>query len=252
MRSLKVKVISGVLIGVLVLTMGITALANDSDSEDFIGYNRRVCINQGYREPDGQLTIILDKLVEEGTITQSTVDSILEYIEKRAEERKEMANEQKRYGGPRLGPRMNILQELEEEGVITSEEVEKIREKQEELRNERLTEALNGLVDNEVIKADDVEKIRTYMETKREEKREELEKIMNMSVEERKEYFVNNKKERIDIIDQMIQDGIITEEQGEEIRKFLSGQNKIKPFGYRPHGQKPWKKGPFRNKPFDK
>ncbi|RKD29487.1 hypothetical protein [Thermohalobacter berrensis] len=237
MKNPKIKMVTTVLIVVLVLTIGVTALANNLNNENFIRYSRKLGISQEYNKHDGYMKYILDELVEEGKITQNKADTILEYIEKRVKEKKEMNKQKRKYNKKRLSLRINILQELEEKGIITNEEAQAIREKQKELRDKKLTRFLNKLVDNGIIEEQDVGKIRVYIENKREEKRKELEKIKNMTVEEKREHFKNHKKRKIDIIDQMIQDKIITEEQGEKIRKILP-RKKFKKHKCRPRGKK--------------
>ncbi len=85
----------------------------------------------------------------------------------------------------------------------------------------KFSKALNTLIENKVITKDKAEEIKTYLEKNKEERKEIHDKIKNMTEEERKEYFKNSKKERKGIIEKMVQDGIITKEQGTELRKAL-------------------------------
>lgn len=86
---------------------------------------------------------------------------------------------------------------------------------------EKFNNALNSLVERKVITKEKSEEIKVYLKKTIAERKNEYSKIKGMSEEQKKEYFKNNKKERKSIIEKMIEDGVITEHQGAELRKAL-------------------------------
>lgn len=86
---------------------------------------------------------------------------------------------------------------------------------------EKFSKALDTLVERKVITKDKAEEIRSYLVKHKEERKEIHDKIKSMTEEERKEFFKSNKKEGKGIIEKMIEDGVITKEQANELRKAL-------------------------------
>ncbi|EOD01111.1 hypothetical protein [Caldisalinibacter kiritimatiensis] len=231
MSSLSKKIITGVLVGSVVLSLGVTALAADNNEASTL--RERVKFRKEFKRPKDELMIVLDRLIEEGTITEEQSNSIKQYIEQKIEE--------KRHSIP-PALKKDLLGELVEEGVLTEDIVDVIRNEHRELRHEKVQESLNNLVEEEVISENDVENIIDFMEQKAEERMEELDKIKNMTEVQRREYFMKKRGERKNIMSQMIEEDIITEEQAEEIRKVLPRpEHHKRPMG---HFRKNRKKGP--------
>lgn len=88
-------------------------------------------------------------------------------------------------------------------------------------KEERITKGLDSLVEKGVIKAEDLGKIRDYLKAERAEKRKIFEQMRNMPEDQRKEYIQNYKKDKVDVMEKMVRDKIITKEQAEEIRKIM-------------------------------
>ena len=102
---------------------------------------------------------------------------------------------------------------------------------------ENFSKALNTLIERKVISKDKAEEIKAYISKQKEERKEAFDKFRNMTDEEKKEihdkiknmteeekneFFDSHKKERKGIIEKMIEDGVITEEQGAELEKALT------------------------------
>lgn len=88
-------------------------------------------------------------------------------------------------------------------------------------REDRITKGLDSLIEKGIIKAEDVDKIKDYLQAERIEKRKIFDQTRNMSEEQRKEFIKNYKKNKINVIDKMVRDKVITKEQAEEIRKIM-------------------------------
>ncbi|HPW42145.1 MAG TPA: hypothetical protein PLW98_11575, partial [Bacillota bacterium] len=103
-----------------------------------------------------------------------------------------------------------------------------IREKLREMKEARVADGLQGLIDKGVLTKDDINNIRSYLLKVREERKSSVEKLKSMTPEERKAYFKEHKNERKDIITKMVEDKVITKEQAEEIRKAIPELSKFR------------------------
>jgi uncharacterized protein YutE (UPF0331/DUF86 family) len=185
-------------------------------------------------ERDGKTNIVghkhyleeaIVKLVQEGKLTREKAAKILEYKQKKADELSKLTKEQ-RIKMKKQSKKDSMLSELKQEGIITDAEAKIIRQKLVEMKEARLGEGLQGLVDKGVLTAKDIDNIRSYMLKVRKERNENIEKLKSMTPQERKEFFKESKKDRRDIINKMVEDKIITEEQAKEIRKAIPELNK--------------------------
>lgn len=169
----------------------------------------------------------VQKLVEEGSLTREKADKILEYKQKSKDKLKnqpiEEINQIKKQG-----KKGSLIKELVQEGIITEEEASAIREKLLEMKEARFTDGLQGLIDKGVLTRKDIDNIRSYMVKVREERKATIEKLKSMTPEDRKVYFKEYRKERKDILTNMVEDKVITKEQAEEIRKAIPELDKFK------------------------
>lgn len=98
-------------------------------------------------------------------------------------------------------------------------------------KEERMTKALESLVEKGVLKSEDVDKIMEYIRTQREEKKKMFDKMKEMDREQRKEFVKNYYRDKMNIWDKMVKDNVITEQQAEEIKKVIPyHRNKCKEY----------------------
>lgn len=216
-KNLLKRVICGIMIGCMTLTSGIFAFAgeNIAKEEDF-----NSAVIQRTDNPQNYMEDALKKLVQEGKITKEKADIILEYKGKKRQEYNKLTEEQKQQI-KKSWEKKGFLRQMEEEGIITKAEAEAIRTKLREMRETRITDALNSLVEKGVISKDDVSNIESYLTKVRDERKAEYEKVRNMTESERKEYYKSKKADKKDIITRMVEEKIITEKQAEELQKVL-------------------------------
>lgn len=169
----------------------------------------------------------VNKLVQEGKLTKEKADKILEYKRQKAEEFKKQTKWQNR-DLQKSGKKGSLLYELKKDGIVTEAEAQAIKEKLREMKDARIADGLQGLVEKGVLNAKDLDNIKSYLVKAREERKEAFEKLKKMSPEERKQYFKECKKDRKDILTKMVEDKVITEEQAKEIRKAIPELNKAK------------------------
>ena len=167
------------------------------------------------------------KLMQEGKLSQEKVDKILEYKKKKADEMGKLSRDQlkelkknKKQG--------SLLGDMVSNGIITEDEAQLIKEKLREMKEKRMNDGMQSLLDKGVLTQKDIENIRSYMLKVREEREAQIEKLKTMTEEERKEYFAKAKKDRKDILTRMVEDKVITKEQAEEIRKAIPELGKSK------------------------
>jgi len=98
-------------------------------------------------------------------------------------------------------------------------------------REEKMTKALESLVEKGVLKSEDVDKIMEYLRNHREEKKKMIEKMKEMDRDQRREFVKNYYRDKMNIWDKMVKDNVITEQQAEEIKKVIPyHKNKCKEY----------------------
>lgn len=207
--------ITGVLILSLLLSVGVVAFADYGSGLQLKGSPG---LNQVNAASKGGFKAALDSLVKEGKLSQAKADSILQYIQKKMEQRKALAPSPKT--APQTTPqRFNIIDELKSAGIITDAEATIITAKQKELCANKQKLDLNSLVQKGVLTQNDVTKINAYLATAKQEKQKMLNEIKGMTKEQMKTYFDTHKVDRTNIVQKMVNAGVITKEQAAEIQK---------------------------------
>ena len=120
-----------------------------------------------------------------------------------------------------------------------------------------LEAVLDKLVENGGISQEKADEIKEYLQTKAESRKADFEKIKSMTKEERQKYMEENKdrkKERFNIMEQLVLDNVITEVEREQIESKLKEimpqrENAVKLEGFK-NRIKPIKNG-LLNRPFE-
>lgn len=159
-------------------------------------------------------------LVQEGKLSKGKAEKILEYKRKKEHDRSELTGDQKKHSNMKF-KKGSLLGDLRRDNILTDTEVQLIREKLREMKDARLADRIQILIEKNVLTQEDVNNMSTYMAKVREERKAQIEKMLKMNPDERKEYFESIKKERKDIITRMVEDKVITKEQATEIRRAL-------------------------------
>lgn len=158
-----------------------------------------------------KFNVIIEKLVDEGKLTRAKADQIIKYVEVK----RQISNQNSQ--GQKIHPKYHMIKSLKQDGIINDKEAEAIRSKFSELREQRMIDKLNGMVQKGTITRAQADKIKVYFENARKEK---IEKLKNISEEQRKTYFKENKRGQ-SVIEKMVKDGVITKEQAKELREVL-------------------------------
>jgi len=219
--------IGGALAVSMIVPLSISALANDADStyindsKSKPAHKRELKDGNFYNgkdfKPDSderqaEFESILDELVDDGILTSTQVDKM-----------KEMAEENK-------GKRVDFFSELIDQGTLTKEAIdaihEKLHEKKASEKQERMQSMLDDLIEKGTITEDDASEILDFVTEKTAERKAEFQKTKDMTEEERKTYFEENKPKKGNLAEDLIDEGIITQEQADEITKLLPKQGK--------------------------
>jgi hypothetical protein len=198
----------------MTFSAGITALADQSTAA---ADSKQV---QNLVSSDGKqyLEDAVAKLVQEGKLSKEKANRILEYKQKMTEKLSRLTKEQK-HMAKKEGKHYSMLGMLVNDRVITEVEANAIKAKLREMKDERLVDGMQGLVDKGVLTPKDIDNMRSYMLKERAERKAKIDKLKSMTPEERKAFFKSTKAERKDILTRMVEDKVITEKQAEEIKK---------------------------------
>lgn len=255
MRSKKlfVKVMTGLIAAGVTLSVGISASAKSNDAA---ASNKNLAVTQGKVANkrvicDGNIKAQLESLVESGTITKEQSDKISEFINQKNEERKaEMekvnsmnAEERKAYfKSQNDAEKTDMLKELVDNKIINQEQADKLKASLSEkigrgegidykIKNncENLKTTLDTLVESGKITQAQEDKIISFMNEKRELKKAEMEKVKNMTEDERKTYFENQKSvEKNDMFKELVDNGTLTQTEVDVIKAALPKMEKVK------------------------
>ena len=212
-KNLKKKIICGLLVGSMALSVGITASASSVSRFEPEKSNTEMNAAQAENKHNKVFEGVIEELVKEGKLSKEKADAIEDYLEKKKEERE--SNPEASKG------KHNIFGEMITKGIITEQEASIIKDKFYEIKEKKLDEKLSKLVDKKVLTEKNVKDIKNYLKAYRENKKAEFEKMNNMSEEQKKQYLENIKKEMKNPFDEMVEKKIITKEQAEEVKKAL-------------------------------
>lgn len=221
----KIKISKTLIIGALAVSMilpfGMSALANDSGTtavKDSLTNSasrkemRKGRHHKGGKENFVQFESVLQSLVEDGTLTSSQVDNIKTFVQENK------------------GRRKNLFSEMIAQEILTQSQVDAILEKFHEekvaKKREKMQTKLDDLVNNGTITNDQANEILDFINEKMEERRADFEKVKDMTAEERKEYFKENRPKKGNLIEELVDEGIITEEQSTELKKLMPQRKK--------------------------
>ncbi|MBM7870458.1 glutamyl-tRNA reductase [Clostridium pascui] len=252
-KKLMVKVMTGLIAAGLTLSAGISASAK---SDDAAASNGKLTITQGKvgnkrAISSENIKTQLESLVESGTITKEQSDKITEFINAQKEERKaEMekvknmtVEERKAYfESQKDTKKTDIFKTLVDNGVISQDQADKIKasfpqEKDSgkrfgykiKVNSEGLKTTLDALVGSGGITQAKEDKIISFMNEKSETMKAEMEKVKNMTEDERKAYFESKKDtERIDIFKELVDNGTLTQTEVDAIKAAMPKMERVK------------------------
>ena len=117
-----------------------------------------------------------------------------------------------------------------EDGEMSQDTLDSIKAYHQEKMEERIKNDLQGLVDDGTLSEDDVDTLIEYMHENKDERKEEMEKVKEMTPEERKAYFEEKREsgEKIGIFEEMVEDEVLTQEQADAVKELLKPAKPVK------------------------
>ncbi|PLX33536.1 MAG: hypothetical protein C0604_03405 [Clostridiales bacterium] len=222
------KVLSVVFAASMLLAMGVTAFATETTetgtNENARGYNRQASEMRGrtgtergaMKAPGVRLAIgdrLLDEMVENGTIEESDVEAIESFLE----EQRELAPEERAHPEEGEGP----LEFLAGEGVISQETADDIKAGLESLREEKREEFEQSIIDEGILEDYEIEEVLEFMDDYRQEREEMRDELSEMTREERREYMEENREDFQGPLEEMVEEGLISDDQADAIRDLM-------------------------------
>lgn len=241
------KVLGGVLAGAVLLTAGGMVLAKD---KGFFGGGKPPMGQFGGGRGFGneanseQLKATLANLVKAGTLTQEQADKITAACEKAMQDAKALAEKmktltpeqrreqmQKNKGDFKKRPN-DPLNALVEDKTITKEQLTAIRKamqdsmqaQQKQAVQDKAKENLSKLIKVNALTQEQADKIIAAFNQFAEQKKADMDKVKDMTAEQRKEYFDNQAKDKKGPLDQLVIDKVITQDQADVAAKFVGPQ----------------------------
>lgn len=230
--SLRMKILSGMLCTGLALSSTSISFATVRESSnlneklatsmDFkVTVDKEAAEQARHAEMKGTLEVVIKESVQSGIITADEGKRILDHVATKSEDRSGDNSECKNCKGNKGG----LFNELVTAKILTVEKADALKEKmhlkKSEIRAEELKKGLNILVVNKVLTRDQKEKVEKAIMQRDAKMKENYLKMKDMTKKEKKAYMKEMKKNNINPMKVLIDNGTITKAQEEEIQKIL-------------------------------
>lgn len=234
------KIICGAMVGTMALSVTAVGFADDVSTKVMKTKGKQLRLEmKGEPSFHGKGGIgIFEKLVEAGIVPQEKADAMKTYMETHAQERKAtfeslkgLSQEaRKAYLEAHKGERADLYDQMVKSGVLSEAESTKIKTYLEENKEfgpkgkrdgKHFETVLGKLVTEGKLKETSIKTIQEYMKTQGDARKAEMEKIKDLSAEEKKAFFESNKKERVDIFEKMAEEGVISADEAKIIKEAM-------------------------------
>lgn len=237
------KVVSGIAIGCLLLSLGGLVLAKDAKATN---ESRQQTAFQTCRPNHGDMeqhfSSSLATLVEKGTITQEQSDKIASFFrEKRAEHRTNREEMKNRQPGERAEKaqefrkhHQQMAKDLAAAAGLSDTQAKEVLEalrppQMHEKMGERITGKLSELVGQGNITQEQSDKLLAFFKEKHAQRQAEFEKTKSMTEDERKAYFEQKRNGRPDFAAELAEAGDLTDAQAKLVADALRPEPGPKP-----------------------
>lgn len=240
-KSLRIKILSGVLCTGLALSGASTSFAAVKQNGSA---NNKLATSMDFKIPMDQkkaeearltemkviLEAVINDSVKSGIITQEEGKKVLEHVTLKAEKKCGDNKKDKKCKKEKCDhAKGGLFKDLVTDGVLTQEKSdalkEKIYSKKAELKTEKLQKGLTTLVDKKVLTIEQSKKVQEAIVTRDAERRENYKKMKGMNEKEREEFLKKMKSTKVNPMKVLVDNGTITKEQAKEIQRILPHHN---------------------------
>lgn len=221
MRHIKIgKIISSILICSMILASGLTVFAGEDTLTDHMN---SATLAQNTMNPTvmvhrhGGFKAAVEELVKEGKLSREKAVEIEKFLEQRKEENKS-SNASERQNTDK-GCKYGLIKDLVDAKIINDGEAEAIRSKIREIKEQAFNERLVNLTKKGIITKDQADQVKIYFDKARQERKEKFKNLQDMTDAQRKAFFKEYKENNPMV--KLVEDGVITKEQAEELSKAL-------------------------------
>lgn len=235
------------LVGVFLMAWGGFALAASSDTADTSSNPIKAFCGRmmGKADPaqrSAELQTIVDKLVADNVLTQAQADGLVSYLKTQAEQRianrEEMKNltpQQRQAQRQQLRDKQGFLSQAVVDQIITQDQAQAIhdalQQQHQESRETALQERLDELVTKGVINQSQADAVKAALQAKQQERQAEMDKVRDMTPAERQTYMQQNRPQiQQGPLQELVQNGTITQEQANQICPAPQGRGQGKAF----------------------
>lgn len=180
----------------------------------------------------------LDALVTSGTITSDQENKIVAFMQQKLDEKKAemqkveaMTDEEKNayFEANKTKQRQDMFNELVAQGIIDQNQADAIEKAmpQTQVRikfdsSKGISAQLDNLVKAGTITQTEKDSVTAYLEKKASDQKAEMEKVKNMTDEERRAYFEENKAaQKSDVLADLVKDGILSQEKADALKEAM-------------------------------
>ncbi|MBC2580436.1 hypothetical protein [Clostridium sp. DJ247] len=234
-EKLMSKVIPAIVAGSVLLSTGTLVFAQSSTKEAKSQTVHTQHLKENFKNSTENIKAELDKLVSASTITQDQENKILDFIKQKGEaakvEREKIKNlseaERQAYFANKSKEKPNLANELVSAGIVSQDQANAVVKalhpgnKGAKGSNETIKAKFDKLVSSSVISQDQENKILDYIKQKNDARKAEMDKVKNMSETERQAYFASNPKQKTDLLSELVNAGIISQDQANSIKQTM-------------------------------
>lgn len=229
MKTLNKKIAAGLLIGSLcIASLGATVFASSQTPANDSGTSYP-CV-QGKTMPShhkmmGDAKTKLDKLVKDGVISADQENKLIALFKEKAKEMKanmeKMKNltpeERQAQFKEMQGKHAAFAQEIKTAANLSDDQLKAVftamRPQHQMLTPEQMTEKLSKLVSDNVITQAQSDSVVSFMKNKADERKAAMDKVRQMTPDERKAYFEEHAKNRADFVNDLKSAAGLSDEQ---------------------------------------
>lgn len=228
------------LAGFFLMASGGFALAASSDTADTSSNPIKAFCGRmmGKADPaqrSAELQNIVDKLVADNVLNQQQADELVSYLktqtEKRLADREEMKDltpEQRQAQRQEQRAPQGFLDQAVADQIITQEQAQAIddalRQQQQESRETALQDRLAEFVTKGVISQSQADAVKAALQSQQQERQAEMDKVRDMTPAERQNYMQQNRPQKQQPLQELVQNGTLTQEQANQICPAPQGQ----------------------------